>query len=31
MINRYKTLLDLMIKLASLQTAFLTIDEALKV
>jgi len=30
-LNRYKTLLDLMIKLASLQTAFLTIDQALKV
>jgi hypothetical protein len=28
---RYRNLLDLMIKLASLQTAFLTIDEALKV
>jgi len=29
--EKYKTLLELMIKLASLQTAFLTIDEALKV
>lgn len=28
---RYRNLLDLMIALASLQTAFLTIDEALKV
>lgn len=29
--DKYRNLLDLMIKLASLQTAFLTIDEALKV
>eukprot|EP00614_Pseudopedinella_elastica_P001562 CAMPEP_0172591454 /NCGR_PEP_ID=MMETSP1068-20121228/10233_1 /TAXON_ID=35684 /ORGANISM="Pseudopedinella elastica, Strain CCMP716" /LENGTH=259 /DNA_ID=CAMNT_0013387919 /DNA_START=54 /DNA_END=833 /DNA_ORIENTATION=- len=29
--EKYKALLDLMIKLASLQTAFLTVDEALKV
>lgn len=29
--EKYRTLLDLMIKLASLQTAFLTIDKALKV
>lgn len=29
--EKYRSLLDLMIKLASLQTAFLTIDEALKV